>query len=242
MPGSWGLLPPSQAHQDTPTTPWAGLPVPPGWCARFLGTTTPLAGPSGHSDHPLGRPPRPPRLVCPVLGDYCPPHRPIRILRPPLGQATPSPQAGVPGSWGLLPPSQAHQDTPTTPWAGLPVPPGWCARFLGTTAPLAGPSGHSDHPLGKTPRPPRLVCPVLGDYYPPRRPIRTLRPPPGQDSPSPQAGVPGSWGLLPPSQAHQDTPTTPWAGLPVPPGWCARFLETMNPELVATSLNERYSA
>ena len=126
-------------------------------------TTAPLTGPSRHSDHPLGRTPRPPRPVCPVLGDYCPSRRPIRTLRPPLGQDSPSPQAGVPGSWGLLPPSQAHQDTPTTPWAGLPVPPGRCARFLETTTPLAGPSGHSDHPVGRTPRPPRLVCPVLGE-------------------------------------------------------------------------------
>ena len=33
---------------------------------------------------------------------------------------------------------------------------------------------------------------------PPCRPFRTRRPPPGQDSPLPQAGVPGPWSLLPP--------------------------------------------
>ena len=106
---------------------------------------------------------------------------------------------------------QALQDTPTTPWAGLPIPQGRCARIYLPT----GPAGHSDHPLGRTPRPTRPVCPNLH----PHRPCRTLRPPPWQDSPSPQAGVPQSTS----PQALQDTPTTPWAGLPITPGWCARF-------------------
>ena len=44
-----------------------------------------------------------------------------------------------------------------------------------------GPAGRSDHPLGRTPHPPRPVRPVVH----PRRPYRKLRPPPGQDSPSP---------------------------------------------------------
>ena len=96
-------------------------------------------GHEGYPDHHLGWTPRPPWLVCPVLRDCCPPCRPIRTLRPPPGQDTPSPQAGVPGSRRLLPPSHAHRDTPATPWAGLPVPPGQCARFQETTAPLAGP-------------------------------------------------------------------------------------------------------
>ena len=70
----------------------------------------------------------------------------------------------------------------------------------------ACPAGNSDHPLGWTPRPPRPVCPVLR----PHRPCRTLRPPPGQDSPSPRGGVPESTS----PQARQDTPTNPWTGLP----------------------------
>ena len=71
-----------------------------------------------------------------------------------------------------------------------------------------GLKGGSDHPLGRTPRPPRLVGPVL----PPHRPYRTIRSPPGQDSLSAQAGVPGSTS----PQALQDTPTT--ARKPLPPG------------------------
>ena len=201
MPGSTS----PQALQDTPTTPWAGLPLPPGRCARFYVPT----GPAGHSDQPLGRTPRPPRPVCPVLH----PHRPFRTLRPPPGQDSPSPQAGVPGST----PPQALQDTPTTPWAGLPTPPFRCARLSIPTRP----AGHSDHTIGGTPHPPRPVCPVL----PPHRPCRTLRPPPGDDSPSPQAGAPG----CPSPQALQDTRTTPWAGLPIPPGRCARFYVPTGP-------------
>ena len=154
-----------QALQDTPTTPWAGLPIPPGRRARL---SIP-AVPAGNSDHPLGWTPHPPRPVCLVLR----PHRPCRTLRPPPGQNSPSPQAGVPESTS----PQAQRCTPTTPWAGLPVPPGWCARIYIPT----GPAGRSDHPLG-------------------------------QDSPSPQAGVPDSTS----TQALRDTPTTPWARLPVP--------------------------
>ena len=174
-----------QALQDTPTTPWAGLPIPPRRCARIYIST----GPTGHPDHPLGRTPRPPRPVCPNL----PPHRPCRTLRPPPGQDSPSPKAGVPESTS----PQALQDTPTTDWAGLPIPPGRCARFY---LPEAH-AGHSNHPTGRVLRPPRPVCLNL----PPHRPFRTLRPPPGRDSPSPQAGVPGSTSPKP----MQDTPTTP---------------------------------
>ena len=188
-----------QALQDAPTTPWAGLPIHPGRRAQL---SIPAA-PAGNSDHPLGWNPHPPRPVCPVL----PPHRPCKMLRPPPGLDSPAPQAGVPGSTS----PQALQDAPTTPWAGLPIPPGRWARL---SIP-AGPAGNSDHPLGWTPRPPRPVCPVLR----PHRPCRTLRPPPGQDSPSPQAGGPD----CPSPQALQETPTTPWAGLPIPPGRCARF-------------------
>ena len=155
--------------------------------------------------------PHPPRPVC----SNPHPHKPCRTLRPPPGQ-----------------------DTPTTPWARLPIPLGRCARFYIPTAPAR----HSDHPLLRTPRRPRPVCPNL----PPHGPCRTPRPTPGQDSPSPQAGVPESTSphalqdtpstpcaRLPVPQAGvpgstspqalQDTPTTPWAGLPVPLGRCARF-------------------
>ena len=112
----------------------------------------------------------------------------------------PIPQAGVPGSTS----PQALQDAPTTPWAGLHIPPGRCTRFYVPTSPAR----HSDHPLGRTPHPPGPVCPIL----PPRGPYKTLRPPPGQDSPSPQAGVPGPTS----PQALQDTPTTDRC--PLPPG------------------------
>ena len=115
-------------------------------------------------------------------------------------------------------PQQALHDAPTTPWAGLPIPPGRWARL---SIP-AGPARNSDHPLGWTPHPPGPVCPVLR----PHRPCRKLRPPPGLDSPSSQAGVPGST----PPQALQETPTTPWAGLPVPPGRCARFYLPAGPK------------
>ena len=201
MPGSTS----PQALQDTPITPWAGLPIPPGRCAWLSIPATP----AGHSDHPLGRTPRPPRPVCPVVR----PHRPCKTLRPPPGQDSPSPQAVVPGSTS----PQALQDTPTTSWAGLPIHPGRCAQVYVPT----GPARHSDHPLGRTPHPPRPVRPVL----PPHRPCKTLRPPPGQDSPSPQAGVPGSMS----AQALQDTLTTPWADLPIPPGRCARFYVPTGP-------------
>ena len=218
--------PSQQALQETPTNPWAGLPIRPGRCARFYLPT----GPAGHSDHPLGRTPHPPRAVRPVVH----PRRPCRKLRPPPGLDSPSPQAGVPGST----PPQALQDAPTTPWAGLPIPPGQlancpslqplqetlttpsaglpippgrCARFYVPTVPAGG----SDHPLGRTPHPTRPVGPVVH----PRRPCGKLRPPAWLDSPSPQAGVPRST----PPQALQDAPTTPWAGLPVRPGRCARL-------------------
>ena len=268
MPGSTS----PQTLQDTPTTPWARLPIPPGRCALIYLPTNP----TGHSDHPLGKTPHPPRPVCLNL----PPHKPYRTLRPPPGQDSPSPQAGVPESTS----AQALQDTPTTPRAGLPIYPGRCARIYlptrlaghsdhpvgrtphppgrsppgqdspspqaavpGSTSPQAlkgtpttlwvglpvpqvqcariyiptGPAGHSDHPVGRTPHPPRPDCPNL----PPHRPCRTLRPPPGQDSPSPHAGVPESTS----PQALQDTLTTPWAGLPIPLGRCARFYLPTNP-------------
>ena len=188
-----------QALPKTPATPWAGIPIPPGRCARFYVTT----GPAGRSDHPLGLTPHPPRLVGPVVH----PRRPCGKLRPPAGLDSPSPQTGVHGST----PPQAPQNAQTTPWVGLSVPPGRWARLSIPT----GAAGNSDQPLGWTPHPPRPVCPVLH----PRRPCRTLRPPPGKDSSSPQAGVPGST----PPQAPQDARTTPWAGLPVPPGRCTRM-------------------
>ena len=186
-----------QALQDAPTTPWAGLPIPPGRCTRFYVPT----GPARHSDHPLGRAPHPAWPLCPIL----PPRRPYRTLQPPPRQDSPSPKAGVRESTS----PQALQDTPITPMAALPIPP---RQWAWLSIP-AGPAGNSDHPLDRTPRPPRLLCPNL----PPRRPSKTLRPPPGLDSPSPKAGVPESTS----PQAEQDTPTTPWAGLLNPPGRCA---------------------
>ena len=101
----------------------------------------------------------------------------------------PVPVGRHPGLCLLVTAPSAHHTTPhhTTR----------CARFYVPT----GPAGRSDHPLGRTPHPPRPVGPLVH----PRRPCRKLRPPPGLDSPSPQAGVPGSTS----PQALQDTPTTP---------------------------------
>ena len=132
-------------------------------------------------------------------------------------------EASVLGTWRLQRRSKALQDAPTTTWGGLPVPPGWCARAMESAAPLRGPSERANHRLDTTPRPLGLVCPGFGDCSPPRVPFKTRPPPPGQDSLSTHAIVPGPWRLLPPSQALQDTPTTAWAGHP---GWFARGLET----------------
>ena len=52
---------------------------------------------------------------------------------------------------------------------------------------------------------------------------------PGQDSLSPQAGVPSPWRLQPPSLASHDVPTTALARPPVTLGWCARALKTVAP-------------
>ena len=133
MPGSTS----SQALQDTPTTPSAEPPVSPGQSARFYVFT----GPAGHTNHPLGRTRRPPRPMCPVL----PPHRPCRTLSPLPGLDFLSLKADVPVSTS----SHALQNTPTNPWAQVPIPRGHFARFY----PPTGPAGRSDHcQLHTTPR------------------------------------------------------------------------------------------
>ena len=127
------------------------------------------------------------------------------------------------------PPLPGPQDAPTTAVAGLLVPSGWCVWALKTIAPLAGPPRRTDHRRGRTPRPPRLVCPGFGGCSPPRRPFGTRRPPPGHNSLRPQANVSTLWRLQPPCQALQDAPTNAWAGLRVPPGWSAQALDTAAP-------------
>ena len=81
-----------------------------------------------------------------------------------------------------------------------------------------GLKGGSDHPLGWTPRPPQAGGPGSPKMTPPHGPQRRLRPPPGLDSPSPQ----GRWARFSEEDAStwalKEAPTTPWAGLPVPPG------------------------
>ena len=61
-----------------------------------------------------------------------------------------------------------------------------------------GPPGRTNHPLGRTPRPPGLVCPGLGDCCLPTGTSGRADHRPGQDSLSPKTGVPGPWRLLPP--------------------------------------------
>ena len=145
--------------QDSPS-PQAAVPGP-------FGAAVPCK-PSWSTDHRLGRTPRPPKLPCPGRSE---------LLSP----------ASPPGA-------------PTTAWAGLPVPPGWCARAVGSCCPLqallehrpppwqdspppqAGapgplgpaaprrPSLSTDHRLGRTPRPPRLVCPGCWELLSPASP------------------------------------------------------------------------
>ena len=104
-----------------------------------------------------------------------------------LGRTPHPPRLICPGRWELPPPVVPRR-APTTICARLPAPPGWCARLLETATPRR-PSLSTDHRLGRTPCPPRLVCSGLGSCYPPQA-LLEHRPPPGQDSPSPQAGVP----------------------------------------------------
>ena len=229
MSDPWKLQPLLQALEDAPTTAWGGAPVPQGWCARALEPAVPLAGPSERTDHCLGKTPSPPRLVCPVLGDCNPRCRPFRTHGPPPGEDPLFPEAGVHEPWRLHPPSQALPDTPTTALAGPHVPQGWCARVLETAALLAGSSEGDDHRQGRTPCPPRMVCPGLEYCSPPGRPFRIHGPPPGQHPLSPHAGVTGPWRLQPPSYALQNAPTTASAVPPIPRGWGAWALKIAAP-------------
>ena len=80
-----------------------------------------------------------------------------------------------------------------------------------------GPEEYSGHPLGKTPRPPEAGAPGFWRMMPPHGLCRILRPPPGLDSPSPPGRCARFSEADGPPLALKDAPTTPWAGLPVPP-------------------------
>ena len=84
--------------------------------------------------------------------------------------------------------------------------------------PPIGLAGGSEHPLGRTPRPPRAGAPGSLKKMAPHWPGRRLRMPPGQDSPSPPGRCARFSEEDGPPLAWQETPNTPWAGLPVPPG------------------------
>ena len=171
-PGLGDCIPPSQALPDATTTAWTETPVPPGWCARALEAAAPLCMPFRTHGPPLGQDPLSPQAGVP--GHW--------RLQPLIGPSwhtdhrqgrTPCPNRLVcPGLGASSPPSRGLQDAPTTAWARLPIPPSWCARALKSAAPLAGPSGRSDHRLGRTPCPPRLVCPGLGDCSPPSQALQ----------------------------------------------------------------------
>ena len=78
--------------------------------------------------------------------------------------------------------------------------------------------GDSEHPLGWAPRPPQAGAPGSLRKMAPSWPDRRLRTPPGQDSPSPPGRCARFSEEDGPPLAWQETPNTPWAGLPVPPG------------------------
>ena len=100
-------------------------------------------------------------------------------------------------------------ETPNTPWAGLPVPPRPVRPVPYRRWPPLGLAGDSEHPLGRTPRPPQAGAPGSLQKMAPPWPGRRLRTPPGQDSLSP----PGRCARFPEEDDHplawQETPNTP---------------------------------
>ena len=160
------------------TPPGQDSPSPPGRCARFSEDDgPPLFGLAGDSERPLGRTPRPPWAGAPGPLRKMAPHWPGRRLRTPPGQDFPSPPGrcarfskgdGPPLTW---------QETPNTPWAGLPTPPGPVRPTLGRRWPPLGLARDSEHPLGRAPHPPQAGAPGSLQRMAPHWPGRMPRPP-----------------------------------------------------------------
>ena len=72
-------------------------------------------------------------------------------------------------------------------------------------------------PWGWAPRPPQAGAPGSLKQMAPHWPYRRLRTPPGLGSPSPPGRCARFSKEDGPPLAWQETPNTPWAGLPVPP-------------------------
>ena len=185
--------------------------------AQHTATQHTPVGLAGGSEHPLGRTPRPPRPVAPGSLKKMAPRRPGRRLRPPPGQDSPSPLGRFARFSEDIGPPLAWQEAPNTPWAGLIVPPRPVRPVLRRRWPPVGLAGGSEHPLGRHLCPPQASAPGSPKIMAPHWPCRRLRPPPGLDSSSP----PGRCARLLEDDgspwALQEVPTTPWAGLPVPP-------------------------
>ena len=180
--------------------------------------------PALSTDHRLSRTPRPPRLVWPGRWELLPPARsssapPTAWARPPV------PQAGVPGPQGVAPPPQAlleHQpppgeyggafwdllppagspSAPTTAWAGLPVPPRWCAWAFSKQLP---PARSSSPPTKELKEGLRGVASEKARAHQPRgtgSPTQAVvgaqgGPPGGSSSQQPEHTSLGGWGVLP---------------------------------------------
>ena len=97
-PLGWTPVPPGQcarslkddgspyALKDAPTNRWAGLPAPPPHAgAPGFWKMMPPRRPPRCPNHPLGRPPVPPRPVYPVLERNCLPAGPVRYFDRPRG-------------------------------------------------------------------------------------------------------------------------------------------------------------
>ena len=148
-------------------------------------------GPEGCSDHP-GLDSPSPQAGVPGFWMKLPFHGPCRILRPPRGLDSPSPPGRCARFLDNAASPWARKDTPTTPWAGLPVPPRAGCPVLGHSCLPMGPGGYSAHTLGWTPCPPRPVCPVFGRSCLPMGPKGYSDHPLGWILRPPRAGVPGS--------------------------------------------------
>ena len=146
---------------------------------------------------------------------------------------------------------QALSEHRPPPGRGSPFPQAGVPGPQGATVP-SRPSSSTHHRLGGAPAPPWLVCPGRSEIPHPPQALLEHRPPPGQDSPSPLASVPGPRGAVVPSTPSLSTdhrlggaprfyrlvcpghwevlppkgppraPTTASAALPVPPRSCTR--------------------
>ena len=86
----------------------------------------------------------------------------------------------------------------------------------------------SDHPLGRTPCAPRAGVPGSRTMPPPHGPRRILRPPPGLDSPSPQAGVHSIAGGPLPTAPRAVRQCIAGVRLPTAPRQCGTVLQELH--------------